>query len=319
VLRMLEADLRNLESARKWCLSAGHYEQSAEIALIMGRFSQQRGFFEDGAARTRMGLEAVAKSSGGPSCIQAELLRELAGWHLDQFEWDEACRCATEALSLSEQLEDKKGKANALNLLGLAADPAQNAAAAREAYEKALVEFRNLRDDSGVANVLNNLGVLEHRCGNIAEASRYFQENDQLRRKLGDHRGVSENANNLGVMAQDQGDLEKALKYYQESLQIEEELGHVFGVARALSNLGEIAESQGRLPDAFRLFAAAECLFEKIKSPYGKSVSECRQRIRIQLHLAASDLPGQELRDWPLDELIRWGTGSGTESALPTP
>jgi tetratricopeptide (TPR) repeat protein len=63
-----------------------------------------------------------------------------------------------------------------------------------------------------------------------------------------------------------QDDLDAARRYYIETLEHEQALHHVHGAATVLCNLGEVADAKGEHERACRLFAAAEQLFDAVKS-----------------------------------------------------
>ena len=139
---------------------------------------------------------------------------------------------------------------------------------ARDKFTRALAYFEGANDPAAAAIVRNNLGIVERRdpAGDKALSEQHLQAALRLRRELGDRRGIAETLNNLGVLAHVQDDLDAARSYYAETLEHEQALHHIHGAAIVLCNLGEIADAKNEHEPACRLFAAAEHLFDAVKS-----------------------------------------------------
>jgi tetratricopeptide (TPR) repeat protein len=210
------------------------------------------------------------------AALQASLLRECAGVHLDLMQWSQARRDAAALRDLCRRLGDEKGVTDAINLLGLAAKSSNQWKRARAYFDEAMQNFEQLHDTVGIANAHNNLGLIEyldHR-GDKGAAAVHMRETLRLRRTLGDARGVAEAFINLGALAQARGDLDEAHHYYAEALDTETSLNHIFGIGRALCNIGEVAEARAELTRAFRCYVAAQSLFEIAGVAYQQYSSE---------------------------------------------
>ena len=309
-LQQLAAAFDNVVAALDWAQRANEYQLCAELALAAGTFLERRGFYREAVRRIQMGLDAVAHLLPQQAQLPAELWRERAGLHLDESEPADARRAAQEALARFEQLDDRRGQAYCLNLLGLAARDEKDFVAARENMTKALQEFEQAGDAVGIATARTNLGAIEYDdpAGSRAAAAQHWQEALRLRCRQGDKRGIAETSNNLGVSAHEQGALDEAWRYYEEALRFEQELGHVFGVGRSLFNIGEVAELKGDVNRACRLFAAAESLFDKVGSPYQPHAASSLQNVAARLNSDVASMIAlrQMVQDKSLDELVTW-------------
>lgn len=311
-LGQLEADLENVRAAMDWSESAREWPLCARLALALARFLQRRGYQHEALQRVRTGLRAAEALGEEAALTAAELHREYASLHLDQFRWAEAREQARRALDLFVGRADAQGAAHARNLLGLAATGERAFDAARTEFRAALEQFRQLDDPVGVAIVRSNLGLLESEDphGDREAAARHWQDSQAIYGDLDYPRGMAEVLTNLGALAQEQGDLEPALRYYRDALRVEQEQRYPFGVGRALSNLGEVALLREEPEQAARLLTAAVCLFEQCGSPYRRHASSLLESCRT----SAARLPSpscEELRSQPIDDLIGWATGDG--------
>lgn len=310
----LEREIENVRAGMDWVLHAGEHEIAARYALAFGPFLQRLGFLPEAVRRVSLGLEAVERQADPCARLGAELLLERAGLHLDAFQWPAARELAGEALSLFKALDEWRGNAEALNLIGLAAIEQRDFVTARQCLTTALTEAMRAGDRVMEANSMNNLGLVEQadEAGDRNRAASHWQAARTLYDQAGDRRGLAGALNNLGLLAQDADALDQARAYYEEALQLEEALQHAFGAARALSNLGEIADLQEEGERALRLFAAAEALFARVGSPYRTYTGELFQRAAAR---PSAPEGAPELRaglgEKSLGELIRWATASG--------
>lgn len=140
-------------------------------------------------------------------------------------------------------------RARALNAAAVLAQRGGDFAAARTAYQEALVIQRARGDRVGVATGLHGLANLAVNDGDLVTASALFEENLAIAREVGNRRMQAASLMNLGVVAhaafmrnlrpvEDAGP--DAHRYYQESLVAYEELGDRYGQALALENLGTL-------------------------------------------------------------------------------
>lgn len=227
-----------------------------------------------------------------------------------------------EALARFEALGDTGGVCPALNALGLAARGAGDDDRAMDYFSQALMRSIMAANPECTANALNNIGIVLDEKGRKDEAYTHLQKALQIRQAQGDQRGIAEISTNLGALYFERGQLDEAWAAYMDALRLEQELGHTFGVARLAFNMGEMAENRGGDPEApslaRRLYLAAECLFDKIGSPYADMARESLRRIRPDLTEAALREEGSPLKEMPLGDLVPWALGAGEESsALP--
>ncbi len=308
----MEASVDNVQAAMDWCERHARWAQCARLALAIGSYLQDRGFGHKALRRLQTGLDAVERDREELSPpefagLKAALLREQVNVLQDHFEWEKSITKAAEAQELYLTAGDNRGVAHAINLQGLAEKSQANYEAARTLFRQALAGFEECGDQTGVAFSLNNLGLVEYgdATGNHALAHEQYMKALEIHRELDDKRGIAEVLNNMGALAFEAKEWEEAWQSYLGALRWERELQHTLGVARGLCNLGEIAEVREQMPHAVRLFSAAQCLFNKVGSPYEEASTFLLQRVLVKSG-QTTDVAGAKLKEKSLDDIVEW-------------
>jgi predicted ATPase/class 3 adenylate cyclase len=319
----MEAAFDNARTAMDWCERHARWASCARLALAIGGFLQYRGFGHEASRRLQIGRDALERAEGELpideySRLKAAFAREQAGIHLDHFEWQAAREQALAARELFTAVGDARGAAHATNLLGLSAKAEVHYDQAREYFQSALQGFQNAGDQLGIAHVFSNLGLIEYgdANGDRARAAAHWERALRAYRSLEDKRGIAQALTNLGALAHEENRADDAWRLHREALRWERELHHALGVARALSNLGEVAEVRDQLERAIRLYGAAQCLFNKIGSPYEEYTTNLLDRARAQSEATSTEpRPGADqendelckaLKEKTLEDLVHW-------------
>jgi class 3 adenylate cyclase len=112
-------------------------------------------------------------------------------------------------------------------------------------------------DKKGIAYALNNIGIIYALQGNYDKVLEYFSRTLELSKEIDDKKGVASSLNNIGLVYEEVGDYDKALEYHRKSLKIKEDLGNKNGIASSLRNIGNIYFQIGRLEDALNTHLTA--------------------------------------------------------------
>lgn len=117
-----------------------------------------------------------------------------------------------------------------------------------------MTRFQDLEDKRGIAEALNNLGNLAFVQGDYERARALYTESLALRQKLGYTWGIAVSLHNLGWSALEQGDSIRAAQLFSESLTVFRELGDKYvHIIDLLEGLARVAEVQGHPQRAARL------------------------------------------------------------------
>ncbi|MDR8393299.1 tetratricopeptide repeat protein [Aliifodinibius sp. S!AR15-10] len=197
---------------------------------------------------------------------------------------DLAITYAERALTLSREINYRKGIAGALDELGYAYNTKGNFAKAIDHFEKGIEVSRAVGDSLELVSILNNLGntyktqneyerALEYyfeslalceqmelergvsvTLGNIGlcyfelknhdQALEYYQKALEINQRLGNKASLAINYNNIGLLHGDEGRFEEALQYHQKALELRRELGYTMEIANSLNNIGRLYMQQ---------------------------------------------------------------------------
>lgn len=151
-----------------------------------------------------------------------------------------ALNFAEEALILSEELKDKKGKADALNRKGnvyfLFADYQKSL----EFYLESLELREELGDQEGIAGSYSNIALIYSEFNDNEKAIEYTLKSYQTFLEIGDNGKMGICLNNLAYLHLETGQYPEALDYGLKTLELYNELGDSTGISDALNNIGDI-------------------------------------------------------------------------------
>ncbi len=169
----------------------------------------------------------------------------------------EALRCATEALSIYEDLRDANGRADALLQAGRAHLAAGHGGTAMSVFEASLTLYREVGDRSGEAESLNMEGVALYYAGRYDEALHKVQLMQGIYEALPDPYGLAQALNNRGELHYLQGRYDDARKCYEQSLVLMRRHGGRQELAILDTNLGAVHQASGRTDRALACYRRA--------------------------------------------------------------
>lgn len=105
------------------------------------------------------------------------------------------------ALSIYQEIKDRRGEAKTLNSLGMAHDYLNLYERAREYYERALPIRHELKDGSGEAGLLNSLSFVYYHLKQFDKAREYTEKALAIYREIADKDGEHEALANLDFLS----------------------------------------------------------------------------------------------------------------------
>lgn len=183
------------------------------------------------------GLE-LARNSENPSSI-AHSLNRIGNWHTNMDESSEAIRHHREALIIFEQLDNRRGLAETLDLMGMANFMGGDLVEGTLRYRKASALFRELGDSKGLASTLATLTLrggtyqtnVMFAADDLPNAARDGESALSISRDIGWRSGEAYALWQLGFCLGAQGEYGRALEAAQSALGIAEEIGHLQWIA----------------------------------------------------------------------------------------
>jgi predicted ATPase len=278
-LDQLDTEQDNLRAA----LGSSSAESRLRLAGALSWFWQLRSYLAEGSGWLEQALHEVEEET-------MDRARALDGaGRLAFYRGDRGAdrRCLEESASLLQELGDKRGLAQTLAYLGVAAGVVGDADTARTAGEQAVAMSRSVGDEWTQALALWGLGSnhLLGRCGppDAAAAAPLLAESAALFRKTGDKWGLAAPLLYLGRIARTSGDLDTARRLLSESAVLLRDVGEKFRLNLALQGLGDIARAQG---DG----AAAQAYYtDALEACRDMSHTEAIADARLKLALTAID------------------------------
>jgi adenylate cyclase len=196
-------------------------------------------------------------------------LHHFANFKRVKGEYKVSIDLSRQALSIFNQLEEKKGIANCYNNVGLAFSNLGNYTAALKNHFAAL----KLREENGqkseIANSLSNIGITYTDLGNYPEALKNEFTSLKLREEIGDRYGIAWSYNGIGNIYKWQSNYTEALKYYYASLKLKEENEDWVGISNSYNNIGNVYREQGKFAEAFKNHLSALSIRQKIGDKQG--------------------------------------------------
>jgi signal transduction histidine kinase len=182
---------------------------------------------------------------------RANILSQLTRVYLAN-DPEQALDYAKQLLSLSEQINYKKGISSAYNGMGLINSNKGDYFSALEFYKKALKIRIEMGDKKGIAGTYNNIGVIYRQQGNYPEALKNYFAALKINEETGNKTWQAFNYSNIGYIYVLQGNYPEALKNDLTALKIYEEIGYTAGIADAYMDIGVIYDYQGNYSEALK-------------------------------------------------------------------
>jgi tetratricopeptide (TPR) repeat protein len=236
-LERLEAAHDNLRVALAWG-EANEPVSLLRLAVALGRFWDERGYFSEGRAWL---AKALRRGSDVAPDLRAKALFGIGMLTKDDVR--SARAHGRQSLALFRRLGDERGMAGALELLGNVAHQRGKYRSARVLYERGLALRREAGDRQGIASSLHSLGMVALGMADYAGARSFFAESLSLFEGVGDTWGIAWSLSWLGSVAHFEGDMAAAAAFYKKSLALFRELANPRHLAAILDNLGAIAYS----------------------------------------------------------------------------
>src|SRR5579863_2408156 len=325
-LDQLDTELPNVRRAFEHAQGRGDPEAALRIAAPLDRYAYLRGRYHQ--VRQWMD-EAVAAGPDAPAALRAKALLGSGRLALLQCDYAPAVRRLEAALRLYRELDDPRGIASALQVLGSVAREqgryaravelhAESLAVAEAAGDRwavasahsylafvswlqrdfdranaeagtALAMFRQLGDVEGAAWSLISLGTAARYQGEVERAGALLAESRTLAEGIGFREGIAWCCEQLGLLAAVDGD-PAAITLLRRSLELHSELRDRWRMSSVLEDLAAIALVLGRAPAAARLLGAAEALRETI----GTVIAPCERPQHVQTAAGVRAALGEE-------------------------
>jgi len=175
-----------------------------------------------------------------------EVLNELAGAY-QELPSKQRMAFAEQAIDLSEELNDRKAKADAYNHLGVAYNNAGNSQRSFDCFFKALQIMEEVSDQGGIAYSHTCIGQAHFYQNNFDKALQHFERALEVSEGIGDKRDVSQALILIGNVKAKMTRYDEAIDYYSRALAVKKEVGDQRGISQIYNNLANIYLATGRM------------------------------------------------------------------------
>ncbi|HEY9632755.1 MAG TPA: CHAT domain-containing protein [Coleofasciculaceae cyanobacterium] len=185
---------------------------------------------------------------------EAMVLRNLGATYIAMENYSKAIEFLQLFLPLAKATGDRQGEAQGLGNLGIAYKELGDYDNAIASHQKALALMRDIKHRQGEGQVLGNLGDAYEALGKYDNATESYQQSLAIARDINDRFGEGVVLGNLGKIYANQGEYDKAIESYKLSLVIKQAVGDKQGEASTLNNLGIAHQAQGDLTQAIAYY-----------------------------------------------------------------
>jgi tetratricopeptide (TPR) repeat protein/transcriptional regulator with XRE-family HTH domain len=200
---------------------------------------------------------------------RADALNDRGDLRLLMGDFPRAVRDLEEALDIYRDIGDQHGQARALTTLGRVRHDTGDPRAAQDLQE-ALSISRDLGNRPAQALALLYLSEVKVGTADYAAAARDLEEALAISRGIGDRSGQADALADLGNVWLLTGDYVVSVQDLEEALKIYRDLGNRPGQGDALQTLGRLRRLTGDYPAAARDLEEALCIFRDLGSRVGQ-------------------------------------------------
>ena len=241
-LDRLDAELPNLRKAFESATESGDAGAALRIAGPLDRYAYLRGRYHE--IRQWMDV-AVTSYPDAPAGLRAKALLGSGRLALLQCDYAPAVRRLEAALRLYRELDDPRGIASALQVLGSVAREQGRYARAVELHAESLAVAEAAGDRWAVASAHSYLAFVSWLQRDFDRANAEASTALAMFRELGDVEGAAWSLISLGTVARYQGEAERAAALLTESRALSEGIGFREGIAWCCEQLGLLAAVDG--------------------------------------------------------------------------
>ncbi len=164
-------------------------------------------------------------------------------------DYEEIRYFAEGALSLSEELDYKKGVAIAYNNLGIYYREVGVYDQAIDYFFKSLKIMEEIDNQAGIARSYNLIGIIYYYLTNYDLSLEYYNKALEINKIQNDVKWIAGNYNNVGMIYKEKGEYEKALMCYNRSLKMSQVQNNQNWIANNYGNIGNLFLQMGK-PEA---------------------------------------------------------------------
>lgn len=197
--------------------------------------------------------------------IKINAWNELAWLIYRTSDYDSAYYYINKAITLSDKIDYKKGKAKAYNTMGTISLETGDYNKGIENFLKSLEHKKQLGENADLASTFSNLGIAYANQGANHEALKYFHEALKIDEKANDQYGIASDYGNIGLLYYTMKDYPSALKNYLIAHKIYQKLKKTGDLAMSFGNMGNVYNQMGDFPKALQYLNSSLKILNEIE------------------------------------------------------
>jgi tetratricopeptide (TPR) repeat protein len=204
---------------------------------------------------------------------EASHLKNLGIAYLELGELERSIEAFNNALVMFREIGDQRKESSTLGNLGLAFNAKGEPHLALEYFQQHLEIARETGDRFGEGNALGNIGMAYKNLGKPRQAIPYHEEALAIAREIGDRPGEGATLNDMGNAYYEAGEFEHASSLYNQALDIFREIGDHKNESNALGNLGLAYKELGDFDQAISLYEKALLIDRNLGNRVGEEIT----------------------------------------------
>jgi predicted ATPase/DNA-binding CsgD family transcriptional regulator len=237
-LMEVERERGNIEDAMRWLEEGKREEMLLRIAGALGQFWFLRGYMSEGRLFLEQRLAALHTTEGHAVPVSLKTMAKaffIAGWLAYwQGDFAPAISYLEESIELYRNLQDKRGIAASLDVLGVIKKNHGDFETGQAMHEEAMSYHQETGDQYGLAELQTILGIEAIYRGEFARTRALCRESLTYCERAGDLWGIATNLHFLGWVAYCQDEFEAARQLLERSLLLLRRVGKPGFTADAL-------------------------------------------------------------------------------------
>jgi tetratricopeptide (TPR) repeat protein len=282
----LELERENILSIMDWCYFSRNWQMVAQFRNSISDFLRSRGHLHQCIQCGLQTLEA-AKAMGDMSLVHWVQTLDLGWIYYRQGNYIEVEPRATEALRGFRNIDEQRGVAAALLLLGGLRREEKDLEQAEHLYRTALQTLESLNQEIELGSTAKEIAQIRTALAALARDRDDYETAERELERVQDMDGVKHDLERLaavngflGDIARRQGRMAEARSILARNLALNERIGRLHGAAHDRRGLALIEESLGNFAEALTLARHANQKYHKLGM---KHLAEMTQEMVMRL------------------------------------
>lgn len=202
---------------------------------------------------------------------EAKMLLEKGKYYSSTFRYFEALNLFSQSFDIYSQINDQRGKADALDCMGYANGYLHRYDAALNSYNQSLVIKQEIGDRRGEARTLHQIGMVYQRMRRYDQALDSYNWSLKIAREIGNQEYEIVAHHQIGVVYQKTRQYDLALDHYNQSLVIARKIGNREDEARTLHWIGMIYQETHRYDQTLDYYSQSLAITQEVGNRDGEA------------------------------------------------